>query len=151
MKAVTRALPALMFLGMLGTLAACGPDIHEQEHQARTLVFEKLSTPDQPVVVGPAVMASNFAIVDWTRGGFSGGRTLLKRGPQGWALALCGGVPLRRRPVIEREGGVPDGAAGVLVTKLLREESRIDGARRDQIDRWSGGLPASAACPEARP
>ena len=139
-----------VFLLLLGTLAGCGPDLHEQEHQARTMVFEKLSLPDQPVVVGPAVVASDFAIVDWTRGSFTGGRTLLKRGPSGWTLALCGGIPLRRRPVVEREGRVPDGVAGVLITKLLREESQLNADRRDQIDRW-GGLPANSACPEARP
>ncbi len=144
---MNRACAALL---LLGTLAACGPDIHEQEHQARTLVFQKLSLPDQPVVVGPAVVASDFAIVDWTRGSFNGGRALLKWGPGGWSLALCGGIPLRRRPIVEREGGVPDGAAGVLVTKLLREESQLNADRREQIDRW-GGLPASAGCPEARP
>jgi hypothetical protein len=135
---------------LAGMLSACGPDVHEQERQARTFVFERLSQPDQPVVVGPVVLASDFAIVDWTRGSLTGGRTLLKRGPKGWALALCGGVPLRRRPIVEREGGVPDGVAGVLITKLLREEFRIDDGRRNQIERW-GGLPASVGCPEARP
>ncbi|HTK33898.1 MAG TPA: copper uptake system-associated protein [Caulobacteraceae bacterium] len=143
---MNRGLAALALAGML---SGCGPDIHEQEHQARTLVFQKLSLPDQPVVVGPAVVASDFAIVDWTRGGLSGGRTLLRRGPTGWTLVLCGGAPLRRRPIIESQGRVPDGAAGVLITKLLREESGL-GERRDQLDRWAG-LPAAVGCPEARP
>jgi hypothetical protein len=143
---VNRGLVAFALAGML---AGCGPDIHEQEHQARTVVFERLSLPDQPVVVGPAVVASDFAIVDWTRGGFSGGRTLLRRGPKGWTLVLCGGAALRRRPIVESQGGVPDGAAGVLMTKLLREESGL-GDRRDQLDRWAG-LPAAVSCPEAKP
>jgi hypothetical protein len=62
---------------------------------------------------------------------------------------LCGGQPLRRRPIIEREGRVPDIAAGVLITKLWREEGRIDQTRRDQLDKWAS-LPATVACPEAR-
>jgi hypothetical protein len=140
----------LVVLGLVGALAACGPDVHQQEQQARVLVFQKLSLPDQPVVVGPAVLFGDFAIVDWTRGSFAGGRTLLKRSPTGWTLALCGGAPLKRRPVVEREGGAPDGASGVLITKLLREEGRIDDARRDQLDRWRS-LPPRVGCPEARP
>jgi hypothetical protein len=139
-----------MALAATAALAACAPDVHEQERQARVLVFQRLSLPDQPVVVGPAVVARDFAIVDWTRGSFSGGRTLLRRGPKGWTLVLCGGAPLRRRPSVERQGGVPDGAAGVLITKLLREESRIDPDRRSQLDQFHS-LPAAAGCPEARP
>jgi hypothetical protein len=141
---------AYAILALLGTLAACAPSPQQQEREARTLVFQKLSLPDMPVVVGPAVVASDFAIVDWTRGALTGGRTLLRRGPKGWTMVLCGGVPLRRRPIVEREGGVPDGVAGVLITKLLREEFRVDDTRRNQIERW-GGLPAAVGCPEARP
>ncbi len=42
---------------------------------ARVKVFTELSQPDMGVVVGPVVMQEDFAIVDWTRGSFSGGRT----------------------------------------------------------------------------
>jgi hypothetical protein len=141
-----RGLVALAALAVL--LGGCEPDRAAQEREARTLVFEKLSQPDLPVVVGPAVMQEDFAVVDWTRGAFGGGRTLLRRDKAGWTMILCGGAPLKSRPVLER-AGVPDGTAGVLVTKLRAEEARISGARLEQIERWAS-LGGRGGCPEAR-
>jgi hypothetical protein len=131
--------------------AACAPDRGAEERAVRTLVFTELSQPELGVVVGPVVMQSDFAIVDWTRGAFSGGRTLLRKDKGAWTMVLCGGSPLKRRPVLEA-AGVPDGTAGLLTTKLLREESRL-GARRDQIERWSGVRTDGkrVPCPESRP
>jgi hypothetical protein len=131
-------------------LAACAPDRGTQEREARVLVFEKLSQPDRAALVGPVVMQSDFAIVDWTRGR-DGGRTLLRRGRDGWSMVLCGGAPLKRRPVLE-QAGVPDGTAGVLVTKLLREEGRLRDGRREQIDLWRGARTdgVKVDCPEYR-
>ena len=139
---------ALLALAASG-LAACTPDPREREHQARLFVYEKLSTPDQPVLVGPAVVASDFAVVDFTRGPFTGGRAQLRHEDGKWKIELCGGAPVRRRPIIEREGRVPDIAAGLLMTKLWAEEGRIDQARRDQLARWES-LPPALGCPEAR-
>jgi hypothetical protein len=142
--------PRLLAFGALAALlAGCGPDHAAQERAARTLVYEKLSQPDLPVVVGPAVLQEDFAVVDWTRGAFGGGRTLLRRDKAGWTMVLCGGAPLKSRPALER-AGVPDGTAGVLVTKLRAEEARISGARLEQIERWAG-LAGQGGCPEARP
>lgn len=124
------------FALVLAAAGACAPDPGKLEHAARTKVFTVLSQPDLAVVVGPAVVQGNFAVVDWTRGAFSGGRTLLRREHGDWTLILCGGAPLRQRPTLEK-AGVPDGTAGLLATKLLREESRI-GARLDQINAWRG-------------
>ena len=93
-----RGLVALAALAVL--LGGCEPDRAAQEREARTLVFEKLSQPDLPVVVGPAVMQEDFAVVDWTRGAFGGGRTLLRRDKAGWTMILCGGAPLKSRPVL---------------------------------------------------
>ncbi len=140
---------AFALLAVVAGLVACGPDAHEREHQARLFVFKKFSLPDQPAVVGPAVVASDFAVVDFTRGPFAGGRVLLRHEEGVWKLALCGGAAVRRRPVVEREGRTPDIAAGLLMTKLWAEESRLDQARRDQLDRWPG-LPPGLECPEAR-
>jgi len=132
---------------LLCALSACA-DPRAMERQARELVFEKLSTPQMGVVVGPVVQQSKFAVVDWTRGGLEGGRILLRRDGGDWTMVLCGGAPMKRRPVLQK-AGVPDGTAGVLVTKLLREESRIDDARRAQVERWKG-LGVQVACPEAK-
>jgi hypothetical protein len=146
---VIRASRIVVALAVL-VLAACAPDPGAQEREARLLVFEKLSQPNQAALVGPVVMQSDFAIVDWTRGR-SGGRTLLRRGSDGWNMVLCGGEPLKHRPVLER-AGVPDGTAGVLVTKLLREESRLRDGRREQIEQWRGARTdgAKVDCPEYR-
>lgn len=131
--------------------ASCAPDPGALERAARTKVFTELSQPDMGVVVGPVVMQEDFAIVDWTRGAFSGGRTLLRRDKKDWTYVLCGGAPLKRRPVLESVG-VPDGTAGVLATKLLREESRLDPIRRNQLDQWAGLKAGKAiSCPEPRP
>jgi hypothetical protein len=132
-------------------VAACAPDRGAEERAVRTKVFEELSQPDMGVVVGPVVMQDKFAMVDWTRGNFRGGRTLLRKDGKGWTMILCGGKPLTRRPVLEGVG-VPDGTAGVLATKLLREESRVPAERRDQFDLWSGlGAKPGITCPEPRP
>jgi hypothetical protein len=132
-------------------VAACAPDPGKMEREARELVFKTLSQPDQPVVVGPVVMQDKFAVVDWTRGGLFGGRTLLRRDGKAWTMILCGGPPLRQRPTLIA-AGVPDGTAGVLATKLMREELRL-GDRRDQIEKWravrTDGV--KVACPEPKP
>ena len=132
--------------------AACVPDPGAEERKVRTLVFTELSQPDLGVVVGPVVMQSNFAIVDWTRGSLSGGRTLLRKDKGDWSMILCGGAALKQRPTLEA-AGVPDGTAGVLASKLVTEESRLGGERRAQIEKWSGASPDGkrVACPEPRP
>jgi hypothetical protein len=138
----------LALLALVLTTASCGPDPGELERAARTKVFTDLSQPDMAVVVGPAVLQSKFAVVDWTRGSFRGGRTLLRRDGKDWTLVLCGGKPLTRRTVLQA-AGVPDGTAGVLATKLLREESRLNAQRRAQLDKWEGlGAPRGVKCPE---
>jgi hypothetical protein len=132
--------------------AACAPDQGAEERAVRTLVFTQLSQPDMGAVVGPVVMQGKFAMVDWTRGSFTGGRTLLRKDKDGWTMMLCGGAPMKRRPVLEA-AGVPDGTAGVLVTKLLREEARLNADRRAQVERWSGlrSDGKRVSCPEPRP
>jgi hypothetical protein len=139
-------------LALLLAAAACAPDHGAEEREVRTLVFTELSQPDLGVVVGPVVMQSNYAIVDWTRGAFSGGRTLLRKDKGDWNMILCGGAPLKQRPTLEA-AGVPDGTAGILAAKLVTEESRLNGERRAQIDKWSGlRLDGKRVnCPEARP
>ncbi|OYX31615.1 MAG: hypothetical protein B7Y99_09810 [Caulobacterales bacterium 32-69-10] len=135
-------------LALVLAVASCGPDPGAQERAARTKVFTDLSQPDMAVVVGPAVMQSNFAMVDWTRGSFRGGRTLLRRDGKDWTMILCGGKPLTERTVLEA-AGVPEAAADGLVSKLLREEGRLDSSRRDQFDKWEGlGAPRGVTCPE---
>jgi hypothetical protein len=138
-------------LAVVFAVAACAPDTGAEERTVRTKVFEDLSQPDMGVVVGPVVMQDKFAVVDWTRGNFRGGRTLLRKDAGGWTMILCGGRPLTRRPVLEGVG-VPDGTAGVLATKLLREESRVPQDRRGQFDMWAGlGAKQGVTCPEPRP
>jgi hypothetical protein len=132
----------------LPLLAACSNPQHD-ERTAREFVFHKLSTPQLGVVVGPAVVQANFALVDWTRGGFTGGRALLKKADGGWAFVACGGAELHRRPAVQR-AGVPDGTAGVLVTKILREESRITDDRRRQLDQWRGLGVTGVSCPQPK-
>lgn len=143
-----RALLSLAVLGLVGGLAGACADPRVREREARVHVFEALSVPDRPVVVGPAVVQDAFAIVDWTRGSFSGGRTLLRHEKGGWVMVACGGEALRSRPTLQR-AGVPDGTAGVLSAKLRREENRV-GDRLDRINNWQG-LGAKAACPEPKP
>jgi hypothetical protein len=142
---------AVLALALALAAAACAPDTGAEERKVRTLVYQQLSQPDLGAVVGPVVMESNFALVDWTRGGLFGGRTLLRKDKGAWSMVLCGGEPLRKRPTIER-AGVPDGTAGVLITKLLREESRLDVDRRNQLDKFRGARTdgKSVSCPEAR-
>lgn len=138
-------------LALVFAVTACAPDPGAEERVVRTKVFTDLSQPDMGVVVGPVVMQDKFAVVDWTRGNFRGGRTLLRKDGKDWTMILCGGKPLRQRPVLEASGGVPDGTAGVLATKLLREESRVPPERRAQFDMWSGlGAKEGVTCPEPR-
>ena len=145
-----RRVPAFAFALSLAA-AACAPDPGAQEREVRTLVFTKLSQPDMGVVVGPVVLEGKFAIVDWTRGRFAGGRALVRRDKKDWTLILCGGAPLKRRPVLEA-AGVPDGTAGLLATKLMSEESRLNAERRAQVEQWTGLHAAQGvSCPEPRP
>ena len=147
MTPLRKAVP-MAALGLL--LAGCVPSPQDQERTVRTLVFQKLSYADLPVVVGPAVMEANFALVDWTRGSYSGGRALLRRhGPQ-WKLIACAGAPLKS-PEVMVKGGAPIAVARPLATKLLREEERLPADRQIQIDHWTGLGPVAGACPEVKP
>jgi hypothetical protein len=138
-----RALVALAL-----TLSACAPpNPRALERQARVLVYEKLSTPEAPVIVGPAVVQGDYAMVDFTRGAFEGGRTLLRRDKDAWVLTLCGGAPLREPKALQGVG-VPQAAASALTEKLIREENRLPD-RRPQFDKWRT-LGGTVDCPEAK-
>lgn len=144
---MNRAGARLALAAALALAAGCSSGTGD-EQAVRQLAFRSLSTPQAGAVVGPVVLQSGFAIVDFTQVAH-GGRVLLRKAGGDWTVLACGGDVLKRRPSVERLG-VPDGTAGVLITKLLREEGRLSPDRQAAIAAYRGATldQGKRACPE---
>jgi len=89
--------------------------------------------PGETFVVEPVVVAVDHAIADWTQGQ-AGGRALLRRRQQQWALILCVGDGIKSAEALQT-GGVPAAEAKVLETKLFAAEARLNPERVTRFSR----------------
>lgn len=126
--------PAASALVVLGWMALAGA-IHAASTQPpadaaaaiRALLTKTWDKPEAKVVADPIVVADDYAIAGWTQGD-RGGRALLRKHGNAWAVVLCSGDPLRHASALI-DAGVPAATAERLAHALGDAEHRTDPKR----------------------
>ena len=123
---------ALMFL--IGTVHA-DPATGDVATIAQLLhgMFDK---PGETLVVEPIVQSGDHAIVGWIQGKM-GGRALLRRRQQKWALILCAGDGIKSAEALQTSG-VPATDAKALEAKLAVAEAKLSPERVAMFSRFEG-------------
>lgn len=80
-------------------------------------------TPDNPLDMGPIVVAGDYAISGWAQGG-TGGRALLRKTDKGWGIHLCAGAGLKDAAELVKIG-VPETEAAELASLLAEAEAKL--------------------------
>src|ERR1700742_1197984 len=111
---------SLALAGMAMTTAAAQPNAADA---IRHVMKETWDKPDAAVEVSPVVVVSDYAIAGWTQGTM-GGRALLRRKADTWAVILCAGDQLKQAQTL-RMAGVPENVAGALVQAMIDAENNI--------------------------
>jgi hypothetical protein len=83
-------------------------------------VFDR---PDSRLTVPSVAFAGDYAVAGWLQSG-RGGRTLLRRSPEGWEFVVCGGADLTTLKGL-REAGLPDLLGPAMVTAIGRAEASL--------------------------
>ena len=115
--AIRRGLLAIIIaVGASGLAAA-----HDNVGAITDLMMTTFDQPDAPLVVGPVVVAGDYAIAGWTQED-RGGRALLKRKDHAWAIHLCAGDALRNETALVHMG-LPADVAATLASDLVAAEA----------------------------
>ncbi|MDH6266234.1 copper(I)-binding protein [Rhizobium sp. SG_E_25_P2] len=84
-------------------------------------------TPDTPLSVEPVVVEGDWAVAGWAQQD-RGGRALLKKKGDGWAIQICSGDSLKQADALEKAGiSKPDAEA--LAAKVIDAEKNFDVAK----------------------
>lgn len=74
------------------------------DHDAILAVMKaQFDTPENPLTINPVVIHGQDALASWEQGG-KGGRALLRKSHDGWAIVLCGGQDLRMPAFLDQHG-----------------------------------------------
>ncbi len=130
--------PVLMVAWMALCSVVCTAPAGAADDKAaiRTLIGKTWDTPEQKVFTDPVVVDGDHAVAGWTQGA-RGGRALLHRRPDGWAVVLCSGDPLREAAVLI-QSGVPEARAGKIAAALAAAESQADPERVHLFSTFEG-------------
>ena len=123
-------LPSLTALALLVWMALAGAIHTAQAEPAlkdaasiRALMASTWDKPDAKPIVDPVVINADYAVAGWTQGS-RGGRALLRKNGNHWAVVLCSGDPLRHASVLI-EASVPAVVAEHLARDLSAAERRL--------------------------
>ena len=95
-------------------------------------------TADDPLQMGPIVVAGEYAISDWAQTA-TAGRALLRKTANGWAIHLCSGAGLKDAANLVTIG-VPADVAAQLAHDLAAAETAIDPAMLARYDAFDGTM-----------
>ena len=131
---------------MAATLAAtllCSPQVScAQESSEKMTIAHVMGAvwdkPDSSLKVDPIVIESDYAVVGWKQGDM-GGRALLKKNADHWAIVLCSGDALLASDAL-KSAGVPAKAASVLARSVAEAEGGMDSSRVAQFLKFEGIL-----------
>lgn len=117
----SKALALLVWMALAGAIqsAFAGGD----DAAIRALLLRTWDKPDIRLFVDPIVVEADYAIAGWTQGE-RGGRALLRKNGEQWAVVLCSGEPLKHASVLI-EAGVPAEAADRLAREVNNAERRM--------------------------
>jgi hypothetical protein len=102
-------------------LAGCaGVGGSSAEQGVRDFMAGVFDRPDSRLTVPSVAFAGDYAVAGWLQSG-RGGRTLLRRSPEGWEFVVCGGADLTTLKGL-REAGLPEGLGPAMLTAIGRAE-----------------------------
>lgn len=105
-------------------LAGCaGVGGSSAEQGVRDFMAGVFDRPDARLTVPSVAFAGDYAVAGWLQSG-RGGRTLLRRSPEGWEFVVCGGADLTTLKGL-REAGLPDLLGPAMVTAIGRAEASL--------------------------
>lgn len=105
-------------------LAGCaGVGGSSAEQGVRDFMAGVFDRPDSRLTVPSVAFAGDYAVAGWLQSG-RGGRTLLRRSPEGWEFVVCGGADLTTLKGL-REAGLPDLLGPAMVTAIGRAEASL--------------------------
>ncbi len=131
-------LAALRWLLISTALVINGPARADpsDETAISVLLHSMFDKPDALLRVSPVVVSGDHAIADWVQGDM-GGRALLRRKQQTWALILCAGDAIKTSAALAR-AGVPTGDAGRLEQELAAAEAKLAANDVAMFSRFEG-------------
>ena len=105
-------------------LAGCaGVGGSSAEQGVRDFMAGVFDRPDSRLTVPSVAFAGDYAVAGWLQSG-RGGRTRLRRSPEGWEFVVCGGADLTTLKGL-REAGLPEGLGPAMVTAIGRAEASL--------------------------
>jgi len=105
-------------------LAGCaGVGGSSAEQGVRDFMAGVFDRPDSRLTVPSVAFAGDYAVAGWLQSG-RGGRTLLRRSPEGWEFVVCGGADLTTLKGL-REAGLPDVLGPAMVTAIGKAEASL--------------------------
>lgn len=117
-------------------LAACALDTRGDEAAIASMMRAMFERRGAPLDAGPIVIDGDYAVADWTQGEM-GGRALLERRADGWAIVLCAGDVLRTEAGVQSVG-VPAPHAQRLARALAARERDVPTDRLAAMARFEG-------------
>lgn len=122
----SNVLALLVWMALAGAIHVSAeetaPSLNDIE-AIRALIVATWGKPEATLVVEPVVVAGDHALAGWTQGN-RGGRALLHKSAEKWAVVLCSGDPLKSASVLV-EAGVPDAIADRLARDLATAERAL--------------------------
>jgi hypothetical protein len=107
-------------LALVGCAGVGGSSAEQGVRDFMAGVFDR---PDARLTVPSVAFAGDYAVAGWLQSG-RGGRTLLRRSPEGWEFVVCGGADLTTLKGL-REAGLPDLLGPAMVTAIGRAEASL--------------------------
>lgn len=95
------------------------------EDAIRAVMMAQFDRPEAPLTVAPVVVQGDVAMAGWAQDG-NGGRALLRKGEDGWFIALCAGAQLMDETVLSQHG-LTDSAA-TLIAAMRQAEHGVSGS-----------------------
>lgn len=100
------------------------------------LMKKTFDRPDAPLKVEPVTVVGDAAVAGWLQGN-QGGRALLRRKGQTWAIEVCAGDGLTQARVLASTG-LPKAQAGQLAEAVRKAEAPLPAATKAQFASFEG-------------
>ena len=134
-----RYLKNLIHITLVGSLLlVAGPSLGEGTDQdsISAVLHSMFDKPEAKLVVDPIVVSGSYAVAGWTQAE-TGGRALLRKKNQEWALILCAGDGIKSKDSLVQVG-VPSDDATILAREMSTQESKLPQQRVDMFSRFEG-------------
>jgi hypothetical protein len=122
-------------LALVGCAGVGGSSAEQGVRDFMAGVFDR---PDSRLTVPSVAFAGDYAVAGWLQSG-RGGRTLLRRSPEGWEFVVCGGADLTTLKGL-REAGLPDVLGPAMVTAIGRAEASLTSGQLRLLGDFPGML-----------